>query len=112
VLDTRPALYAAEGHGSLFGYCTRALRLSEDAACNRIEAARACGEFPSVLERLAAGTLSLTSVRLLRHLTAENHRTSWPGREQEPARDRSAGGRAGAARRRAKPGPQASLGPG
>jgi hypothetical protein len=31
VLDTRPALYAAEGYGSLFSYCTQALRLSEDA---------------------------------------------------------------------------------
>jgi len=36
VLDTRPALYAAQSYGSLFGYCTKALRLSEDAACNRI----------------------------------------------------------------------------
>jgi hypothetical protein len=41
-LDSRPALYAAQGYGSLFAYCTQALRLSEDAACNRIEAARAC----------------------------------------------------------------------
>jgi hypothetical protein len=43
VLDTRPALFAADGYGSLFSYCIRALHLSEDAACNRIEAARACG---------------------------------------------------------------------
>jgi hypothetical protein len=42
VLDTRPVLYAAHSYGSLFGYCTKVLRLSEDAACNRIEAARAC----------------------------------------------------------------------
>jgi hypothetical protein len=41
-LDTRPAVYAAQGYGSLFRYCTEALRLSEDATCNRIEAARAC----------------------------------------------------------------------
>jgi hypothetical protein len=75
VLDTRPALYAADGYGSLFSYCTRALALSEDAACNRIEAARACRQFPCLLERLAAGALSLTSLRLLgRHLTEENHR--------------------------------------
>ncbi len=50
VLDTRPALYAAHSHGSLFGYCTKVLRLSEDAACNRIEAARACRRFPVILE--------------------------------------------------------------
>lgn len=52
VLDVRPALYAAEGYGSLFSYCTQALRLSEDAACNRIEAARACRRFPLILELL------------------------------------------------------------
>src|SRR6266496_1711092 len=73
-LDGRPALYAAQGYGSLFSYCTQALRLSEDAACSRIEAARACRRFPLILELLASGSLSLTSVRLLgRHLTAENH---------------------------------------
>jgi 5-methylcytosine-specific restriction endonuclease McrA len=74
VLDTRPGAYAAQGYGSLFGYCTQALRLSEDAACNRIEAARACRRFPAILDRLASGALSLTTVRLLRrHLTPENH---------------------------------------
>src|SRR6266851_4405343 len=73
-LDTRPALYASQSYGSLFGYCTKVLRLSEDAACNRIEAARACRRFPVILDMLASGAMSLTSVRLLRrHLTAENH---------------------------------------
>src|SRR6266446_2134462 len=47
-LDSRPAVYAAQGYGSLFSYCTQALRLSEDAACNRIEAARACRRFPLI----------------------------------------------------------------
>jgi hypothetical protein len=73
-LDSRQMLYAAQGYGSLFSYCTQALRLSEDAACNRIEAARACRRFPLILDLLASGSLSLTSVRLLApHLTAENH---------------------------------------
>jgi hypothetical protein len=73
-LDTRKMLYAARGYGSLFSYCTQALRLSEDAACNRIEAARACRRFPQILELLASGSLTLTSVRLLApHLTPENH---------------------------------------
>jgi 5-methylcytosine-specific restriction endonuclease McrA len=72
-LDLRPSLYAAEGHGSLFSYCTHVLHLSEDAACNRIHAARACRRFPILLELLAAGALSVTTVRLLReHLTPEN----------------------------------------
>ncbi len=73
-LDHRPALYAARGFGSLFSYCTQALRLSEDAACNRIDAARTCGRFPVILDLLASGEVTLTTVRLLgRHLTPENH---------------------------------------
>jgi hypothetical protein len=73
-LDSRPSVYAAEGYGSLFAYCRQALRLSEDAACNRIEAARACRRFPVILDLLASGEVPLTSVRLLgRHLTPENH---------------------------------------
>jgi hypothetical protein len=75
-LDSRPALFAAQGYGSLFSYCTQALRLSEDAACNRIDAARACRRFPVILDLLASGSLNLTSVRLLgKHLTAENHQS-------------------------------------
>ncbi|HEY8148682.1 MAG TPA: HNH endonuclease, partial [Vicinamibacteria bacterium] len=73
-LDARPALYAAQGHGSLFTYCTDVLRLSEDATCNRIQAARACRDFPMIFDLLASGAMSLTSVRMLRpHLTPENH---------------------------------------
>jgi len=73
-LDARPALYAAHGYGSLFTYCTEVLRLSEDATCNRIQAARACRDFPVILDLLASGAMSLTSVRILRpHLTLENH---------------------------------------
>ena len=87
-LDTRAALYAADGYGSLFSYCTQALRLSEDAACNRIEAARVCRQYPCVLELLAAGALSLTSVRLLgRHLTAENHRAVLARAENKSRRE-------------------------
>ena len=73
-LDSRPSVYAAQGYGSLFSYCTHALRLSEDAACNRIEAARACRRFPVIVDLLASGQVTLTAVRLLgRHLTPENH---------------------------------------
>src|SRR5713101_5978154 len=75
-LDSRPAVYLERGFGSLHAYCTQALRLSEDAACNRIEAARACRRFPVILELLASGEMTLTSVRLLRrYLTPENHQT-------------------------------------
>jgi len=73
-LDRRPALYAARGFGSLFSYCTQALKLSEDAACTRIDAARTCRRFPVILDLLASGEVTLTTVRLLgRHLSPENH---------------------------------------
>ena len=73
-LDTR-RIYLAQGYGSLFSYCTGALRLSEHAAYNRIEAARAARRFPVILDLLADGSVNLTTVRLLApHLTPENHR--------------------------------------
>jgi hypothetical protein len=50
------------------------LRLSEDAAFNRIEVARAARDHPVVLEMLLMGTLSPTTARLLaRRLTPQNH---------------------------------------
>ncbi len=73
-LDKR-RLYLAEGCSSLFTYCTQILHLSEHAAYGRIEAARAARRFPVVLERLAEGSVTLTTVGLLAsHLTPENHR--------------------------------------
>ncbi len=51
------------------------LRLSEDAAFNRIEVARTARDHPLVLEMLLSGALSPTTARLLaRRLTAQNHR--------------------------------------
>ncbi|HEX7127718.1 MAG TPA: HNH endonuclease, partial [Thermodesulfobacteriota bacterium] len=73
-LDVR-RLYLAEGYPSLFAYGTQVLHLSEHAAYGRIEAARAARRFPVVLEHLADGSLTLTTVTLLApHLTVENHR--------------------------------------
>jgi hypothetical protein len=73
-LRLRPSVYAALGYGTLFAYCRRVLRLSEDAAANRIHAAKACLKFPVVLDLLGSGELSLSAIRMLRpHLTAENH---------------------------------------
>src|SRR6185436_8360904 len=72
-LDAR-RLYLAQGYSSLFVYCTQVLGISEHAAYNRIEAARAARRFPQVLERLADGSLTLTTIRLLApHLDEENH---------------------------------------
>jgi hypothetical protein len=62
------------GYSSLFVYCRDALVLSEHEAYNRIEGARAARRFPVILELLAAGSVNLTTLRLLGpHLTPENH---------------------------------------
>ncbi|HEY6546588.1 MAG TPA: hypothetical protein VI589_01730, partial [Vicinamibacteria bacterium] len=71
-LDARK-LHVAEGYGSLFAYCTRALRLAEHAAYNRIEAARLSRRFPAILDLLANGSLNLSTARLLApHLRPDN----------------------------------------
>src|SRR6188474_1496786 len=73
-LDAR-RLYLAEGFSSLFTYCTQALHLSEHAAYNRIEVARAARVWPVIFAMIADGSLSLTAVRLLAgSLTESNHR--------------------------------------
>src|SRR5687768_13020059 len=72
-LDAR-RLYLGEGFPSLFAYCTEAPHLSEHAAYNRIEAARAARKWPVILRMLAEGSITLTVVRLLiPSLTADNH---------------------------------------
>jgi hypothetical protein len=69
-------LYLGEGCSSLFTYCTQVLRLSEHAAYGRIEAARAARRYPIVLDLLADGSVTLTTVTLLAPLlTPANHRT-------------------------------------
>src|SRR4051812_432675 len=66
-------LYAAEGFSSAFKYCVEVLRLSEDAAFNRLEAARAARAFPSIVGMLEDGRLSPTTAQMLRQsLTPEN----------------------------------------
>lgn len=74
LVDAR-RLYLPEGCSSMFTYCTQVLHFSERAAYARIEVARAVRRFPLILERLAEGSLNLTTVRLLSpHLTPDNHR--------------------------------------
>jgi hypothetical protein len=84
-------LYLPAGFPSLFAYCVEVLRLSESEAYNRIEAARAARKFPVILDRLAEGSLNMTTVRLLAsHLTADNHPELWlPHRERAGVRSRS-----------------------
>src|SRR5687768_9563053 len=67
-------VHLGEGPGSLYHYCRSELGLSEDAAYNRDAAARAVRRFPVILDRLADGSINLTTVRVLRTvLTEENH---------------------------------------
>jgi hypothetical protein len=71
-LDARK-LHLREGYGSLFTYCTGALRLAEHAAYNRIDAARLSRRFPAILDLLADGSLNLSTARLLApHLQPDN----------------------------------------
>jgi hypothetical protein len=73
ILDER-RLFLNEGFASLFTYCVQVLHLSEHAAYNRIEVARAVRRFPLILPLMAGGSLNLTTVRLLApHLTPANH---------------------------------------
>src|SRR5258705_9683517 len=72
-LDVRRA-YLAEGYSSLFNYCTQALLLSEDAAYNRMKAARAARKWPVIFQMIADGSVTLTTVRLLADsLSDTNH---------------------------------------
>ncbi len=66
-------LYVPAGYSSMHAYCVEELRLSEDAAYKRIQAARAARQFPAVFEALAEGRLHLAAVCLLApHLTQAN----------------------------------------
>ena len=81
-------LYLGEGFSSLFTYCTEALHLSEHAAYNRIEVARAARRFPIILELVREGAVTLTAVRLLApHLTPANHREVLSGARHRNKRD-------------------------
>jgi hypothetical protein len=63
-----------QGCSSLFTYCTQVLHLSESAAYSRIAAARVARRFPLVLDQLADGALTLTTIcRLAPVLTPDNH---------------------------------------
>jgi hypothetical protein len=66
-------LHLAHGHPSLFAYCREALALSEHDAYCVVAAARTARRFPAILELLADGGLTLTTVKLLApHLTSAN----------------------------------------
>ena len=66
-------LYLPAAHPSMYSYCIHELRLSEDAASKRIQAARAARRFPGIFTGVAEGRLHLSGVCLLApHLTPGN----------------------------------------
>jgi hypothetical protein len=65
-------LYVPAAYPSMYAYCVGELRLSEDAAAKRIQAARAARQFPVLFETLADGRLHLSGACLLApHLARE-----------------------------------------
>ena len=58
-------LYLPAGYPSMYTYCVGELRLSEDSAAKRIQAARKGREYPELFAAMADGRLSLTSIGLL-----------------------------------------------
>ncbi len=71
-VDSR-RLYLPAGCPSMFAYCVGELRMSEDAAKKRIQAARAARQFAVVFAALAAGRVHLTGLcQIAPYLSAEN----------------------------------------
>jgi len=71
-IDAR-RLYVPAGYPSMYEFCIGELGMSEDAACNRLEVARRCREFPILFDALADGRLGLSAVREIGpHLTHAN----------------------------------------
>ncbi len=69
----RRQLHLAQGHASMFAYCTRALGYAECAANLRIRTARCIARFPEVQHLLDAGEVNLSTVsQVSKILTAEN----------------------------------------
>src|SRR5215510_3369813 len=67
-------LHLRKACSSMFVYCTTRLGMSEDEACRRIDAARLASRFPSAYALLEDGSLSLTTLCLLKpYICADNH---------------------------------------
>ena len=65
-------LYLPAAHASMYSYCVRVLRMSEDTAFKRIRVARTARQFPAILAAIADGRLNLSAVVLLApHLTPD-----------------------------------------
>jgi hypothetical protein len=58
-------LYLPAACSSMYDYCVRVLRMSEDSAYKRIRVARTARQFPAIFPALADGRLNLSGVILL-----------------------------------------------
>lgn len=66
-------LYGTMGYRSLFAYCVKALRMSENEAGPRVAVARLAKDYPWTLEALSAGDVHLTGLfRLSAHMQSSN----------------------------------------
>jgi hypothetical protein len=66
-------LYAPAGYPSMYEYCVRELRFSDQSAFKRIRVARVARQFPVVYGMLADGRLNLSAVVMLTgYLTPQN----------------------------------------
>jgi hypothetical protein len=66
-------LYLPAAYPSMYAWCVGELKLSEDAAAKRIQAARVARKYPALLPMLADGRLHLTGLNLLApYLEPEN----------------------------------------
>ena len=66
-------LYLPAAYPSMYAWCVGELRLCEQAAYKRIQAARAARRFPAIFQAVADGRLHLSAVGLLAaHLTEDN----------------------------------------
>jgi len=67
-------LHLLAGYSSMFDFCRQKLGMSEGEAFRRILAARLARRFPVVYSLLAAGSVNLSTLELVREwLTDENH---------------------------------------
>jgi hypothetical protein len=64
-IDARK-LYSAAAYESMFAYCVRELRFSEDVALKRIRVARIARRIPAIFEAVADGRMNLSAILLLR----------------------------------------------
>lgn len=64
----RRRLFSAQGFRSIFDYCVRRLKYSEDQASRRISAMRLLEELPEIQQKLDSGTLTLSTMGMAQTL--------------------------------------------